>query len=54
MRQIGSYAAASRLYEAIQAEGCYQGPARQLLSNWKTGNLVIQEQAVIAFRKVTS
>lgn len=37
-----------------ESAGCrYQGPARQLLSNWKIGNLVIQEQAVIAFRKVT-
>lgn len=33
-------------------EGCrYLGPARQLLSNWKIGDLVIAEQAVIAFRK---
>ena len=37
-----------------EAEGCrYQGPARQLLSSWKIGNLVIQERAVIAYRKVT-
>ena len=36
-----------------ETEGCrYQGPARQHLSSWKIGNLVIQEQAVIAFRKV--
>ena len=34
-------------------EGCrYQGPARQLLSNWKLGNLVVREEAFIAFRKV--
>ena len=34
-------------------EGCrYQGPAWQLLSNWKLGNLVVREAAVIAFRKV--
>ena len=34
-------------------KGCrYQGPARQLLSNWKIGNLVVREGAVIAFRKV--
>jgi hypothetical protein len=38
-----------------KADGCrYHGPARQLLSNWKIGNLVIHEKAVIAFRKVTS
>ena len=38
-----------------ESEGCrYQGPARQLLSNWKIGNLVIQETAVIAYRKVKS
>ena len=38
-----------------EAEDCrYQGPARQLLSSWKIGNLIIQEQAVIAFRKVKS
>ncbi len=38
-----------------ETEGCrYQGPARQLLSNWKIGNLVIQEAAVIAYRKVKS
>ena len=36
-----------------EPEGCrYQGPARQLLSNWKIGNLVVREGAVIAFRKV--
>ena len=37
-----------------ESEGCrYRGPARQLLSNWKIGNLVIQDKAVIAYRKVT-
>ena len=36
-----------------EREGCrYQGPARQLLSNWKIGNLVVREESVIAFRKV--
>lgn len=38
-----------------ETDGCrYHGPARQLLSNWKIGNLVIHEEAVITFRKVTS
>ena len=37
-----------------ESEGCrYQGPARLLLSNWKIGDLVIQEKAVIAYRRVT-
>ena len=36
------------------AEGCrYQGPARQQPFNWKIGNLVIQDKAVIAYRRVT-
>ena len=38
-----------------ESEGCrYQGPARRLLSNRKIGSLVIQDKAVIAFRKVKS
>ena len=38
-----------------ESEGCrYQGPARQLLSNWKIGSLVIQDKAVIAFLKAKS
>lgn len=37
-----------------ESEGCrYQGPAQQLLSNWKIGDLVIKEKAVIAYRWVT-
>ena len=37
-----------------EAEGCrYRGPARQLLSSWKIGDLVVQDKAVIAYRRVT-
>lgn len=36
-----------------EADGCrYQGAARQLLSNWKIGDLVIEDEAVIAFRRL--